>query len=698
MKKITLSTIMAISVFFAAAQSQSAKEFESFCSTSHKHNELIENNPEFLKIMEQQDKFAEQWTKENYGKVVANHNGKKAPVYIVPVVWHVVHNNGPENLSRAAIEAEIANLNEDYQKLNASIANLDPAFAPIAADCQIEFRLARLDPDGNCTEGITRTVNQITYAMDESAKFVAGAESWNRNGRYYLNVWQGSSIASGAGGYAYYPGGVPDNRDGIVLRAGQLGNTVSHELGHWFNVAHLWGNSNTPGDVSNCNSDDGVSDTPNTVGATGCSTSAYSCGSSDNGQNYMEYNFCETMFTEGQKQRMWAALNSGVGKRNICVSASNLTNTGTADPYVQNPVCELLGADFTYDKEYICEGEVVNFADYNTYNGTPDQWAWDFTGGNPSTSGVANPAITYSTQGVYGVTYSPGNGAGFASPAVKNNIITVSSITADYILPFTEGFETTSFSNDWTIETESGNGWQTTATTSFTGSKSLRVYNYSNSAGDITEAISPSYDLSTMTDPKLTYKWAFAKKVSGGNDQFIIYKSTDCGSSWSILAIKAGSSMATATATNSAFTPNSSDWDSATVSLSALATETNIRFKFYFKNNGGNNFFLDDLNIMGTVSTIGINEVAPVNNLKVYPNPMNENATLSFFLKNNVSNLNVVIRDVLGKEVTKVVSNTAFSAGKYTMNIDKTNKLSSGLYFIEFNADDNVQVEKLIVK
>tara|TARA_R110001592_G_scaffold29762_2_gene107471 strand:- start:1606 stop:2844 length:1239 start_codon:yes stop_codon:yes gene_type:complete len=412
----------------------------------------------------------------------------------------------------------------------------------------------------------------------------------------------------------------------------------------------------------------------------------------------MEYNFCETMFTEGQKQRMWAALNSSVGKRNIAVSASNLTNTGTADPYVQNPVCELLGADFTYDKEYICEGEVVNFADYNTYNGTPDQWAWDFTGGNPSTSGVANPAITYSTQGVYGVTYSPGNGAGFASPAVKNNIITVSSITADYILPFTEGFETTSFSNDWTIETESGNGWQTTATTSFTGSKSLRVYNYSNSAGDITEAISPSYDLSTMTDPKLTYKWAFAKKVSGGNDQFIIYKSTDCGSSWSILAIKAGSSMATATATNSAFTPNSSDWDSATVSLSALATETNIRFKFYFKNNGGNNFFLDDLNIMGTVSTIGINEVAPVNNLKVYPNPMNENATLSFFLKNNVSNLNVVIRDVLGKEVTKVVSNTAFSAGKYTMNIDKTNKLSSGLYFIEFNADDNVQVEKLIVK
>lgn len=699
MKKITLSSILAFATLFAVAQKGIPGVDYRACSAAEKNNIIIDNDPAVKAIIDQGNAWALEYEKNNPSNVsIDPATGKKTILYVMPVVWHVIHNDGPENISKATIDNEILKLNQDYQLLNPDASNVHAAFASIQADVQVEFRLARLDPNGNCTEGITRTKNTITYAMDETAKTVR--PSWNTNGRYYLNIWQGQSIASGAGGYAFYPGVVPMNRDGIVLIAGQLGNTVTHEVGHWLNLAHMWGGSNTPGPGNgNCSSDDGVADTPNTEGQTGCAEGTISCGTVDNSQNYMDYNVCDVMFTNGQKSRMHAALNSNTGFRATMVSASNRTNTGTNDPYVQNPICGLLGADFTYNKEYICEGEVVNFADNGTYNGTPDQWAWDFTGGTPASSSIANPAITYNNEGVYGVTYSPGNAVGFATPAVKNNIITVSSITADYVLPFAEGFEnTTTFGNEWAIETQSGNGWQSTTSASFTGNRSLRVYNFSNSAGDITEAISPSYDLSSMTDPKLTYKWAFAKKVSGGNDQFIIYKSTDCGATWSILAIKAGTSMATATATNSAFTPSSADWDSATVSLSALATESNVRFKLHFKNNGGNNFFLDDLNIMGTASTIGVNEIEQVNNLKVYPNPMNENATLSFFLKNNISNLNIIIRDVLGKEVTKVVSNTSFSSGKYTMNIDKTNKLSSGLYFIEFNADNNVQVEKLIVK
>lgn len=699
MKKITLSSIFAFATLFATAQEGIPGVDFRACSAAEKNNAIIDSDPAIKAIVEQENAWALEYAKNNPSSVSIDPiTGKKTILYVIPVVWHVIHNGGPENISKATIENEIAKLNDTYQKLNANWVNAHPPFIDIVADVQVEFRLARLDPDGNCTEGITRTKNTITYAMDESAKFVSGAESWNRNGRYYLNIWQGQSIASGAGGYSFYPGVVNMNQDGCVLIAGQLGNTITHEVGHWLNLRHPWGNSNNPGPGNgNCNDDDLVSDTPNTEGQSGCSATSQSCGSIDNGQNYMDYNFCDVMFTEGQKTRMHAALNSNTGFRATMVSASNRANTGTADPYDWNPTCALLGADFTYDKDYICEGEVVNFADYNTYNGTPTQWAWDFVGGTPNSSSVANPAITYNTAGIYGVTYSPGNAAGFASPMVKNNIITVNSVTADYVLPFAEGFEnTTTFNNDWTIETQSGNGWQTTTSASYTGNRSLRVFNTSNSVGDITEAISPSYDLSSMNSPELTYDWAFAKKLSGGNDQFIIYKSTDCGSTWSILAIKAGSSMATAPATNSTFVPTStSEWDNATVSLSTLANETNVRFKLYFKNNGGNNFYLDNLNISGLV---GVNEVKPVNNLKVYPNPMKESATISFNLKNNISNLNIVIRDVLGKEITKVVSNTSFAAGKFTVNIDKTKQLSSGLYFIEFNADNNVQVEKLIVK
>jgi hypothetical protein len=672
------------------------------CSTSERNNEILENNPFKKQLMKDAHERALKWTADHYGEVKVGPNGKKVVSYIIPVVWHVIHNGGQENISRAIIENEIAELNKDFQKLNTNITNVHPTFSSIAADCEIEFRLARLDPDGNCTEGITRTQSTLTYAMDESAKFLPGAESWNRNGRFYLNIWMGISLENGAGGYAYYPGTVGMNQDGLVLRYQQLGNTVTHEVGHWLNLAHLWGSTNDPGpgqNPDNCTTDDGVADTPNTLGQTGCSQTTQSCGSIDNVQNYMEYNFCDLMFTEGQKQRMHSTLGSDTGKRLTMVSLGNLALTGVENPYVQDPICKLVDADFTYDKEWICEGGVVNFDDFNTYNGIQTQWAWDFVGGTPNTSSLASPAITYNTAGIYNVTYSPGNAAGFADPMVKNNIITVSSITANYVLPFSESFENiTTFNDEWTVQTLNGNGWQNSSSASFTGSRALRVNNNSNAAGDITEVISPSYDLSSISNPQLTYKWAFAQKLSGGNDQFLVLYSTNCGTTWTPKAFKAGAAMATSASTNSTFIPSSTnDWDSASVDLSSLATETNVRFMFRFKNNGGNNFYLDDLNIVEAIST-GLNLNQQVNNLKVYPNPMDENATMSFFLKNNVANLNVVIRDVLGKEVAKVINNTAFSAGKYTMNIDKANKLSSGLYFIEFNADNNVQIEKLIVE
>ena len=209
------------------------------CSTSERNNEILENNPFKKQLMEDAHERALKWTEEHYGEVNFDENGKKVVSYIIPVVWHVIHNGGQENISRAIIEDEIAELNKDFQKLNTNIVNVHPNFSSIAADCEIEFRLARLDPDGNCTEGITRTKSTLTYAMDESAKFLPGAESWNRNGRYYLNIWMGISLDNGAGGYAYYPGSVGMDQDGLVLRYQQLGNTVTHEVGHWLNLAHL---------------------------------------------------------------------------------------------------------------------------------------------------------------------------------------------------------------------------------------------------------------------------------------------------------------------------------------------------------------------------------------------------------------------------------------------------------------------------
>lgn len=107
---------------------------------------------------------------------------------------------------------------------------------------------------------------------------------------------------------------------------------MSHEVGHWLNLMHLWGSSNSPGVSTNCNDDDGVTDTPNEVGAYfKCDKAFKSCGTLNMAQNFMTYTFCGVMFTEGQKTRAHAALNSTLAKRNKIWTETNLKATGVDD-------------------------------------------------------------------------------------------------------------------------------------------------------------------------------------------------------------------------------------------------------------------------------------------------------------------------------------------------------------------------------
>jgi PKD repeat protein len=487
--------------------------------------------------------------------------------------------------------------------------------------------------------------------------------------------------------------------------------TLTHEIGHCFNLFHTFqsgcGSSNCSSSGDNCcdtppvSTSSGSCDITENTCSNDVNHAPYNANVLDQIENYMSYNACQNMFSLNQATRMMATLNSTNTTTGLAQlsNSTNLAFTGTADPYDPNPICIPWGADFTYNKTKVCEGDAVTYSDLNTYNATPTLWDWTFTGGTPNTSTVANPVITYNTAGTYGATYSPGTTAGYFTPAVsKSNIITVSSIAAQYTLPYSEGLEnTTTFNNDWKIETQSGNGWTNSTTAAYTGSRAARVNNVTNAANDITELISPSINLSTMTSPKLTWRAAYAKKTTGGNDILTIYTSIDCGASWQILTIKTATAMASAPATNTSFTPSgTSQWKDNTFTFnSTLAAKTNVLIKFHFKSNGGNNIYLDDINVEGTV---GVEETKIVNNLNVFPNPMNESAVLSFGLSQEVKNLSVTLRDVLGKEVTKIVNGQSFAAGRYTLSIDQQKKLQSGLYFIEFNADNKVTIEKLIVK
>ena len=243
--------------------------------------------------------------------------------YIIPVVFHIIHDNGPENISDAQVHDAIRVMNDDFNRMNPDWVTVRPDFVDLVADVGIEFRLAQLDPQGNCTNGITRTESDLTYEGDQAMTQLI---QWPRN--RYMNIWVGAS-ANGAAGYTNYPwvfNNSPQN-DGIVVKYDYVGSigagspgrsrTLTHEVGHWLNLRHCWGNSNDPGLEENCSEDDDVEDTPLTIGWTACIVSGSSCGSPlDNVENYMEYSYCSKMFTTGQATRMLAALTSTIAQRN----------------------------------------------------------------------------------------------------------------------------------------------------------------------------------------------------------------------------------------------------------------------------------------------------------------------------------------------------------------------------------------------
>ena len=242
-------------------------------------------------------------------------------VRIIPVVIHIIHTGGNSNISEAQVHNAMEIINDDFNKLNADISSVINEFESIIADVNLEFKLAQLDPSGNCTKGITRTFSELTNEAGENVKELI---KWDPS--KYLNVWVVSDIESGAGGYSYYPGEAPndDANAGIVVLATQFGGigesngnnsskrTLTHEIGHYLNLSHTWGNSNNNNIQENCFDDDGIADTPETIGTeSSCNLDQSTCGSLDNVQNYMDYSSCSRMFTNGQKYAMRAALDFG---------------------------------------------------------------------------------------------------------------------------------------------------------------------------------------------------------------------------------------------------------------------------------------------------------------------------------------------------------------------------------------------------
>ncbi|MEZ4825430.1 MAG: M43 family zinc metalloprotease [Bacteroidia bacterium] len=290
------------------------------CNTMDYLEIQLQENPG----MEVQMTRIEQFT-QNY---INNLNDNQRAVITIPTVVHVVYRTSSQNVSTAQIQSQIDVLNADFRTKSTSW--------PVGADAEIEFCLASVDPNGNPTSGITRTATNkrsFSYSND-GVKFnsMGGHDAWPASD--YLNLWV-CDLGSGLLGYAQFPGGNPAT-DGVVIdyayfgtigtatQPFHLGRTATHEVGHWLNLRHIWGDGG-------CSVDDFVSDTPVSDAPNyGCPNGHISCSTLDMIENYMDYtdDACMDIFTAGQKARMQAALagpRSSLATSNGCGTASGPT-------------------------------------------------------------------------------------------------------------------------------------------------------------------------------------------------------------------------------------------------------------------------------------------------------------------------------------------------------------------------------------
>lgn len=700
MKKLYLIGL-AISQLFIYNVSNAQKN----CGNNNAEKDLYEQNPYLKQYQEAYD------LEHNYLETPQEKSSERK--YIIPIVFHILHDYGTENISDDQVYDQIRILNEDYNKLNEDTISVWSEFDSIIGNCNIEFRLAQLDPQGKPTNGIDRIPSKLTYGAPSGSNDNAKLNAWPRY--KYINVWVVKNMINGVAGYAYRPASVPyvdvnsKKIDGIIILQDYIGSigtsspgysrALTHEIGHYLNLQHTWGGTNEPGIACG---DDGVTDTPGTKGWKTCPSNKNStkiCTSFriENIQNFMEYSYCSKMFTNGQKLAMRNALNSDVAERDILWSDSNLAAAGVADGMYlggQKP----LKADFSASKFFVCAGKVISLTDMS-WNGTVENRTWEIADGESDDTNIDKTNVKFSTEGIKKVTLNVSNTLGSAT-ASKN--IYVSGDEATYYGFIGEAFPVSNVLDDkldrWIpnhYSSQKSYFGFTNKTGNF-GKGALFINGYESINGEISEVISPAFNMGYISSAQLNFYYSFATKTSNPQqmtDVFKVFYSTDCGGSWILLKTKTGAELACAGMHDDDYIPVQSEWLKETITIPLALAQKNIRFKFQFTaSTNANNFYLDDVNIEGVV---GLSEIASTTDiLSIYPNPISNTSTIKF---NNIaeSNTKITLVDIVGKEVA-VISDSMLSSGIHEFELNSEN-LSNGMYIVKIQSNNNLFLQKVAV-
>jgi Pregnancy-associated plasma protein-A/Secretion system C-terminal sorting domain/Fibronectin type III domain len=580
----------------------------------------------------------------------------------IPVVVNVVWNTSSENISDAQIQSQIDVLNADFRALNADRTNTPAIFSSLIADFEINFCLATQDPSGNATTGIRRRNSTVTaFSSNDAMKFNAqgGLDAWDRN--KYLNLWV-CDLSGGLLGYAQFPGGTAAT-DGVVcdyLYVGTVGvatapfnkgRTATHEVGHWLNLRHIWGDANCGSDL--------VSDTPahNTSNG-GCP--AYPHYSTCSGapvemtMNYMDYtdDACMYMFTAGQKTRAQALFGTG-GSR-----ASLLTSTGCQPPTGGGTCAVASGLNATSIAQTTATlnwSAVSGATSYNLQRKLSTSSTWTtvtgITGTSYAVTGLtASTTYNYQVQTVCGgtsaaysaaasfTTLATGGGGGCVDTYEANN-----SRSAAKTIPVNTTFTAQ-------IASASDVDWYKFANTST--NRRIKI--------DLT-TLPADYDVRLYRGTSNTI--LAISENAGTTDEVLIYNTTTVSSSY----------YANVYGYNGA----SSNTQCYTMRVSLSSSN--------FRTDGSTD---------GEVEEIEVPVVFENAAFGIFPNPANEQITVEVPMESE-SDVQVTILDPSGKAALQ--QHRVLGKGDNRMNFD-VSRLSNGIYFVEVRNGKTLSTRKLVVQ
>ncbi|MEY3564994.1 MAG: hypothetical protein RJA23_1164, partial [Bacteroidota bacterium] len=605
------------------------------------HNEKCGHT--FLEIQQEKElgifgskPFFEDWIT----KKIVEKNSKpqimkvQAETRVIPVVVHVLHNGTAvgvqANISDAQILSQIRVLNEDFRRKNADAIRTPAEFLPVAADANIEFVLAKQDPNGLPTTGIVRKQGPKTIYAPEDATLIGQTSQWNPE--EYLNMWV-VPLVSPFLGYATFPtSNLPGLnfsptaaiRDGITVdylffgtgpgtAANTTGRTATHEVGHYLGLRHIWG------DEAGCELDDFVLDTPsqdnpnNTI----CNDnpSRFSCGNSNMIQNYMDYtpDPCMNLFTKGQVDRFDVVLTNSPRRATLVnsrgtkdpilpsrdVSLSKVVNP--ADALCQTnvaPQVEIQNRGFELVSsvriEFRWNGNLIESKRFTTELRTTEKVTLTF--GNLDTRGEVNE---------FSFTVVQVNDQ--ADLVSSNNTLTTRPVQQGQLtLPYAVSLST--LPETWIIgNPDQSLTWEKTNLT-IDGSAQpalfIRHYEY-EAQGQLDYFISPQIDLTKYPNAQLVFEVAHAPyNQAGFQDELLVAIAPDCSLDFDIITPpykKNGTRLQTADPTVNEFIPTSnSQFRTEIVNLSKFKDLGKVRLALVTKNAFGNNIFLRNIRVVPT--------------------------------------------------------------------------------------------------